>query len=184
MSILLVCRHCQSCCWRQSPCSTCAFTFCVRIAVLRTCVFLFFSDQVLIVVANFPLATRLCSAAVPRRLWLQRSIVPEEFEDGIRAANSSVVVVDWDALREVSARRFPGFGKPMGQNVASSTQVSTARIVVSFRGESSPYSVCRRDMRCACCRWFRRSNTCTSSPWAKMEASLTKVRTARSMLPW
>ena len=76
-------------------------------------------------------------------VWLQRSVLPDDFEYGASPGNSSVVFVDWDALREVSARRFPGFGKPMDQNVASSTKVSTARIssTLPWRIKSSTYEI-------------------------------------------
>ncbi|CAM9880264.1 unnamed protein product, partial [Ectocarpus fasciculatus] len=50
----------------------------------------------------------------------ERAMLPREFQQGAGATVSSAIAVDWDSLREISARRFPGFGKPIPSELASS----------------------------------------------------------------
>ncbi|CAN0312219.1 unnamed protein product, partial [Ectocarpus sp. 8 AP-2014] len=50
----------------------------------------------------------------------ERAMLPREFQLGAGATVSSAIAVDWDKLREISARRFPGFGKPIPSELASS----------------------------------------------------------------
>ncbi|CAM9202113.1 unnamed protein product [Ectocarpus sp. 13 AM-2016] len=50
----------------------------------------------------------------------ERAMLPREFQLGAGATASSAIAVDWDKLREISARRFPGFGKPIPSELASS----------------------------------------------------------------